>query len=111
MGCKSYNLLPYSSLNDGDTFTWSTDSSYTSYGFQLTLIEDYYVLPVDVNYWTDVYKYRVKVMDDVVVYHKRTDSTIYIGKLGSNTHLISRKLDTTSSAKFLWIYKSQIPII
>ena len=57
-------------------------------------------MPVDVNYWTDGNKYRVKVMDDVVVYLKRTDSTIYIGKLGSNTHLISRKLDTTSSAKF-----------
>lgn len=98
-----YAVFPYTQINVGDTFTWITDGSSTSYGFQLMMMEEFYVAPNDIitiNDWVDYYggRYQVKVMDNVLVYYAPSIGKIQISSLqnSGSTVLLSYLIDSSS---------------
>lgn len=90
-------LLAPTLITKNEEFTWITSPHYTSYGFQLMMVEEFYVLPFTISDWVDNYgRYRVKVMDNVIVYYEPSGGNIYIGSLGVNgvTQITSRVIDS-----------------
>jgi len=90
-------LLAPTQITKNEEFTWITSPHYTSYGFQLMMVEEFYVLPFTISDWVDTYgRYRVKVMDNVIVYYEPSGGNIYIGSLGVNgvTQITSRVIDS-----------------
>ena len=94
-----YTAFPYTQINVGDTFTWTASPHYSTYGFQLMMMEEFYVLDNNVGPSMSYYgMYYIKVMGDIIVYYDRTQGKIHIGSLqnGGSTALLNYLIDSTS---------------